>query len=105
MFCCCFPPLQRDESQQHALGANAQSTLQSILFTCLFLAAKVGDQVHALGLLRYMLSSLAQGSYAVSEKQATDVEARCLAGLGWRLGPYFAEGLLDEVESNGSSWQ
>jgi hypothetical protein len=58
----------------------------------------VADQVHALGLLRYMLTSLTQGRYAVSAKQAADVEARCLAGLDWRLGPYFAEDVLDESE-------
>ena len=78
--------------------AVAESTLHSIQFTCIFLAAKVADQVHAMGLLCYMLSSLAGGKFKVTLTQAMDVEERCLAGLDWRMGPYFAEDeLLDYI--------
>jgi hypothetical protein len=115
-------------------AAQRESTLRSIQFTCVFVATKVVDQVHALGLLRFMLSALAGGGGAQGQQQqqqqhgrhhhhhhhhrhaaaggrpppvppppppppppvvtlaqAADVEARCLRGLGWRLGPVFAE--------------
>jgi hypothetical protein len=88
--------LQASISEDLVLGANTETTLQSILLTCLFLAAKMSDQVHALGLLRCMLTGLTQGKYAVTARQAADVEERCLITLDWRLGPYFAEDDLDD---------
>ena len=53
-------------------------------------------QVHAYGLLCFMLSALTGQRRAVSRDQAADVELRCLEGLGWRLGPYFAEDPLGD---------
>ena len=79
------------------LGANTETTLQSIQLTCIFLASKMADQVHAMGLLRCMLTALTRGKYAVTARQAADVEERCLISLDWRLGPYFAEDALDEA--------
>eukprot|EP00879_Flechtneria_rotunda_P000325 GHRR01000416.1.p1 GENE.GHRR01000416.1~~GHRR01000416.1.p1 ORF type:complete len:774 (+),score=329.60 GHRR01000416.1:521-2842(+) len=73
------------------------ATLRSVQFTCLFLATKVADQVHALGLLRFMLTNLSHNGDIVSMQQAADVEARCLDALGWRLGPFFLE---DELQGN-----
>jgi hypothetical protein len=55
----------------------------------MFLATKVADQVHAYGLLRFMLSALTGQRRAVSLEDAAEVEMRCLEGLGWRLGPHF----------------
>ncbi|WIA41973.1 hypothetical protein OEZ86_009276 [Tetradesmus obliquus] len=67
------------------------ATLRSVQFTCLFLATKVADQVHALGLLRFMLTNLSHNGAVVTLQQAANVEARCLEALEWRLGPFFSE--------------
>ncbi|KAF6252535.1 hypothetical protein COO60DRAFT_1463630 [Scenedesmus sp. NREL 46B-D3] len=67
------------------------ATLRSVQFTCLFIALKVADQVHALGLLRFMLTNLSHNGAVVTMQQAANVEARCLEALDWRLGPFFAE--------------
>ena len=48
-------------------------------------------QVHALGLLRFMLNALSNGSSRFSLAQARHVEERCLNSLGWRLGPWYHE--------------
>lgn len=48
-------------------------------------------QVHALGLLRFILTHLSHNGVVVTLQQAIDVEARCLESLDWRLGPFFAE--------------
>eukprot|EP00879_Flechtneria_rotunda_P008153 GHRR01008540.1.p2 GENE.GHRR01008540.1~~GHRR01008540.1.p2 ORF type:complete len:184 (+),score=49.89 GHRR01008540.1:485-1036(+) len=72
-------------------AAATLATLRSIQFTCLFVATKVADQVHALGLLRFMLTNLSHNGAVVSLQQAADVEARCLQSLEWRLGPFFTE--------------
>lgn len=49
-------------------------------------------QVHALGLLRFMLTSLnGVNGPSVGLAQAAEVEAGCLDFLDWRLGPFFAE--------------
>jgi hypothetical protein len=70
--------------------------LRSAQFTCIYLATKVADQPHAFGLLRFVLSAITGQRRAVSLQEAAEVELRCLAGLGWRLGPFFAEdGLPD----------
>jgi hypothetical protein len=47
--------------------------------------------VHALGLLRFILTHLSHNNMVVSLQQAVDVEARCLDALDWRLGPFFVE--------------
>lgn len=52
---------------------------------------QVADQVHALGLLRFMLTHLSHDGQVVSLARAAEVEACCLGALGWRLGPYFLE--------------
>eukprot|EP00775_Hariotina_reticulata_P002256 gene2256-2568_t len=67
------------------------STLRTIQITCVYLALKVADKVHALGLLKYMLSQLGQGQAAVSSAAAASIEAKCLDVLDWRLGPFFSE--------------
>eukprot|EP00878_Enallax_costatus_P009746 GHUV01010178.1.p4 GENE.GHUV01010178.1~~GHUV01010178.1.p4 ORF type:complete len:120 (+),score=31.43 GHUV01010178.1:268-627(+) len=72
-------------------ATSTLATLRSVQFTCLFLALKVADQSHALGLLSFMLTNLSHNGAVVSLQQAADVEARCLDALGWRLGPYFIE--------------
>jgi hypothetical protein len=83
-----------------------QSTLRSILFTCLFLALKLADQLHARGLLPYMLTAIA-GGVTASNEEALEIEARCLEGLEWRLGPYFAEDDLQghDAELWLTAWQ
>lgn len=48
-------------------------------------------QVHALGLLRFILTHLSHNGVVVTLQQAIDVEARCLDALDWRLGPFFVE--------------
>jgi hypothetical protein len=48
-------------------------------------------QVHALGLLRFILTHLSHNGLVVSLQQAIDVEARCLDALEWRLGPFLLE--------------
>lgn len=78
-------------------GTDAETTLRSIQFACVFLACKAADQVHALGLLRYMLSALSGGASHFSMQQAAAVEERCLVGLQWRLGPWFAH---DDLQSD-----
>lgn len=70
------------------------ATLRSVQFTCLFLATKVADQVHALGLLRFILTNLSHNGAVVSLQQALNVEAGCLDVLEWRLGPFFLEDKL-----------
>ncbi|KAF8059153.1 hypothetical protein HT031_005325 [Scenedesmus sp. PABB004] len=70
--------------------------LRMVQITCLFLALKVADTQHALGLLRFCLSQLA-GGVPVSRGYAEDMEATVLRALGWRLGPYFAE---DDLAGN-----
>jgi hypothetical protein len=54
-------------------------------------------QVQLLGLLRFMLTQLAQDKRTVALEQAADVEARCLNALGWRMGPFFMEDELSGV--------
>ena len=78
------------------LAAEVETTLQSIQCTCLYLAAKMADQLHGRGLLPYMLTTLTKSTNAVTARQAALVEQMCLTGLNWRLGPYFAEDLLEE---------
>jgi hypothetical protein len=60
-------------------------------------------QVHALGLLRFVLTHLSYDGRVISLQQAVDVEARCLDALEWRLGPFFLEdditGELHEPEN------
>ncbi|KAI8472503.1 MAG: hypothetical protein J3K34DRAFT_503504 [Monoraphidium minutum] len=68
-----------------------ERSLRSTQFTCVFLATKIADQVHAYGLLSYMLSALTAQRAPVSLAAAADVELRCLEALSWRLGPYFQE--------------
>lgn len=48
-------------------------------------------QVHALGLLRFILTHLSHNGMVVSLQQAIDIEARTLDALDWRLGPFFEE--------------
>jgi hypothetical protein len=48
-------------------------------------------QVHALGLLRFILTNLSHNGMMVTLQQAIDIEARCLDALDWRLGPFFTE--------------
>lgn len=48
-------------------------------------------QIHALGLLRFILTNLSYNGGVVSLEQAADIEARCLDVLDWRLGPFFVE--------------
>jgi hypothetical protein len=95
-----FPPaalpflLQPNEMPPRLSGPEAVATLatlRSVQFTCLFLATKVADQVHALGLLRFMLTNLSHNGAVVTMQQAANVEARCLEALEWRLGPFFSE--------------
>eukprot|EP00879_Flechtneria_rotunda_P001555 GHRR01001714.1.p1 GENE.GHRR01001714.1~~GHRR01001714.1.p1 ORF type:complete len:571 (+),score=179.62 GHRR01001714.1:372-2084(+) len=93
-YCGYLPSKARLDSVQRYTGEDAQAacaTLRSIQFTCLFIALKVADSMHALGLLRYMLTQLSHTGQVVSLQQAADVEARCLDALDWRLGPYFFE--------------
>lgn len=56
--------------------------------------------MHALGLLRFMLSSLLGQRRAVTSDETATVELRCLDALQWRLGPFYGEqpmgGLDDE---------
>jgi hypothetical protein len=73
-----------------------------VQFTCLFLATKVADQVHALGLLRFMLTNLSHNGAVVTMQQAANVEARCLEALEWRLGPFFSEDELTGEKTNES---
>jgi hypothetical protein len=47
-------------------------------------------QLPALGLLRFMLTALSGGGRAVTVNEASAVELRCLDGLQWRLGPFYA---------------
>jgi hypothetical protein len=77
-------------------AADLEIGLRSAQFVCIYLAAKVADQPHAFGLLRFMLSAITGQRRAVSLGEAADVELRCLAGLGWRLGPFFAEDPMGE---------
>jgi hypothetical protein len=48
-------------------------------------------QVHALGLLHFILTNLSHNGMVVTLQQAIDVEARCLEALDWRLGPFFVD--------------
>jgi hypothetical protein len=86
--------------QHLALCAEVETTVQSIQCTCLHLAAKVADHLHGQGLLCYMLTTLTKATSsdgaAVTARQAALVEERCLTGLDWRLGPYFAEDMLED---------
>jgi len=79
-----------------AEAASLEASLRSTQFTCIFLATKIADQVHAYGLLCYVLSALTGQRRPVSLQQAGDVELRCLEGLGWRLGPFFGEEALGD---------
>eukprot|EP00775_Hariotina_reticulata_P010786 gene10786-10943_t len=74
------------------------SMLRSVQFTCLFLATKLCDQVHAIGLLRFVLTHLSVDRHPVSLEAAVDVEARCLEALGWQLGPFFLEDELPDQD-------
>jgi len=60
--------------------------------SCYCLAAKVVDHLPLADMLRYLLSL--QYGRVVSPYAAQEVEARCLAGLSWRLGPFFSEDVL-----------
>eukprot|EP00775_Hariotina_reticulata_P003812 gene3812-4069_t len=75
-------------------AAACLATLRSVLFTCLFLATKIADQIHAMGLLRFMLCQLSHGRGNVTLQQAAILEAQCLVTLDWRLGPYFMDDSL-----------
>lgn len=44
-----------------------------------------------------MLTNLSHNGAVVNLQQASDVEARCLDALGWRLGPFFLE---DDLSGN-----
>jgi hypothetical protein len=85
-----------DRPSSPSAAATTEATLRSAQFTCIYLATKVADQPHAFGLLRFMLSALSGSRALVTTEQAADVELRCLAGLGWRLGPFFAEDPMGE---------
>ncbi len=91
------PQLQQQQQQQgcHAQQA-ADSALRSIQFTCIVLATKAVDQIHALGLLRFMLCALSNGRVMMSPAAVAEVEMRCLKGLQWRLGPYFADDAISD---------
>jgi hypothetical protein len=54
-------------------------------------ASTCTPQVHALGLLRFILTNLSHNGMMVTLQQAIDIEARCLDALDWRLGPFFTE--------------
>jgi hypothetical protein len=73
-----------------------EANLRCTQFTCIFLATKIADQVHAAGLLCYMLSALTGQRHPVGLHEAAEVEMQCLEGLGWRLGPYFQEESLGD---------
>jgi hypothetical protein len=83
---------------------HVEATMRSIQVTCLYVALKVADQVHALGLLRFMLTAIGGNVNPVPLGDAELVEARLLDGLGWRLGPFFAEDDLDELGFDGDVW-
>lgn len=59
------PPKRCHPLTGHELAAT-KATLRSIQFTCLFLALKVADRVHALGLLRYILTKISHNQRLVS---------------------------------------
>jgi hypothetical protein len=91
-------PSQQTAAAAPDVAAN-EATLRSAQFTCIYLATKVADQPHAFGLLCFVLTALSGARAPVPREQAADVELRCLAGLGWRLGPFFVEdGLPDGPE-------
>ncbi|WIA18456.1 hypothetical protein OEZ85_009914 [Tetradesmus obliquus] len=69
--------------------AAAIQRLRSVKCTCLYLALKVADSVHARGLLAYMLGQVTGVRPAAAEAAA--LEGWVLQQLGWRLGPFFAE--------------
>lgn len=71
-----------------AACSSTESTLQAIQFTCVYLAAKVVDRLCHPRLLQTMLSQL-YGT-AVNRQQVCEVEGKCLDGLKWRLGPFYA---------------
>ncbi|KAI8462800.1 MAG: hypothetical protein J3K34DRAFT_498165 [Monoraphidium minutum] len=75
---------------------DVEATLRSAQFTCVFLATKVADQVHAYGLLCSMLTSFTAQRAPATLEQAAEVELACLAALGWWLGPYFGEEALGD---------
>lgn len=83
---------------------HVEATMRSIQVTCLYVALKVADQVHALGLLRFMLTAIGGNVHPVPLGDAELVEARLLDGLGWRLGPFFAEDDLDELGFDSDVW-
>jgi hypothetical protein len=100
------PPCLRPPPPQappHPISPSEAQTLENSLrstqFTCIFLATKIADQVHAYGLLCYVLSALTGQRRPVSLQQAGDVELRCLQGLEWRLGPYFGEDPLGDISA------
>jgi hypothetical protein len=76
-------------------SCTQDSTLQSIQFSCVLLATKMLSNTPGCGMLRFMLSQLY--GREVSAAQAAEVEAKCLQGLGWRLGPFFVDNDLEEV--------
>ena len=84
-----MPPHAAQPPPAPAEAAAVGATLRSAQFACIFLATKVADQVHAFGLLRFVLSTLSGRGCSISLEQAAEVELRCLKGLGWRLGPFF----------------
>lgn len=69
--------------------AAAIQRLRSVKCTCLYLALKVADSVHARGLLAYILGQVTGVRPAAAEAAA--LEGWVLQQLGWRLGPFFAE--------------
>ncbi|PNH10991.1 hypothetical protein TSOC_002206 [Tetrabaena socialis] len=84
------PKEQVDAEQARA----HESTLHSILFTCTYLATKVADRMPHTDMLRGILTRCYNAT--VSREQAYEVEAKCLEGLRYRLGPYFLENALDD---------
>eukprot|EP00798_Chlamydomonas_sp_ICE-L_P013896 gene13896-19822_t len=83
-------PLRYPSADRLELAANNdhRSTLDSIMFTCIYLAAKLVDSTEYHGKLQHMLSRI----YGVR------VESKCLNGLQWRLGPFFYEDDLTDWE-------
>lgn len=61
--------------------SSQDSTLQSIQFTCVYLATKIVDRMPYLEMLRFMLTNL-YGAM-VTRGQAYEVEGKCLEGLKW----------------------
>jgi hypothetical protein len=103
-----FPPLQL----QHCFPSHISSTdqaaaiqrLRIIKCTCLYLALKVADSIHARGLLSYMIGQVTGARPAAADAAALEVWV--LQQLGWRLGPFYAEqeDAQWEVTGEGRLW-